>query len=199
MKDEFRTIEAEATAETKIQGSRFIAKVSPVESKEEVESILAALRKEFFNATHHCYAYRLGINGDQFRLSDNGEPSGTAGKPMFAAITKRELTNILVVVTRYFGGTKLGVGRLARAYGEAADLALGRAMIVTKFETEVLRSTFPHSQIGNVMHIVTLTDAQIRDTAYDEEVHLELLVRRSRLLDFKQKLVEATSGNVRFG
>jgi len=209
--DEFRTLDGTAGAETKVQGSRFIERVLPVETKEAAERTVAALRKEFHDATHHCYAYRIGTRGDQFRYNDDGEPSGTAGKPILAAIDKLGLTNVLLVVIRYFGGTKLGTGGLARAYAEAAEAALGRAKVVIQYETESLIAAFPHSQTGNVMHVVSKLAVQIVEKQYVEsvgtpfpkvpfgsgEVHLTLLVRKSSVAALKEDLLAATSGNIR--
>jgi len=197
MTDEYRTIETESLAETKVQGSRFIARSIPAMSKEQAEGILQQIRKQYHDASHHCYAYRVGTSGDLFRYNDDGEPSGTAGKPILAAIDRCELTNLVVVVTRYFGGTKLGTGGLVRAYGGAALEVLRRAEIVTKYETEPLVASFPHSQIGNVMQLVSRTGTEIKDTEYDEEVHLHLKVRKSLKESLVSELINSTGGNVR--
>ena len=197
MDDEFLTVDGTVEAEAKVQSSRFIARVLPVETKQAVDHALASIRKEFHGATHHCYAYRLGPNGDQFRCNDDGEPSGTAGKPILAAIDEARLTNILVVVIRYFGGTKLGTGGLVRAYAEVVQMALGRARIVTRYDVECFTVIFPHDMTGRVMHAVSRFTAHIDETQYDDEVQLSLRVRRSKALELKQELMTATSGNVR--
>ncbi len=113
--DHYHTICAEARLETKVQGSRFIGISLPVRTKEDAAAALKAIKKEFFDATHHCYAYRLGPGGDQFRSSDDGEPGGTGGRPILAAIERRGMSDVMVVVVRYFGGTKLGIPGLGRA------------------------------------------------------------------------------------
>ena len=127
MSDTYLTIGGYARAEIKIKGSRFIAEAMPVARVEAAEKEIAAVCKREFNATHHCTAYRIGPNGDVFRYNDDGEPSGTAGIPILRQIDGRSLTDTLVVVTRYFGGTKLGTGGLIRAYGDAARQVLETA------------------------------------------------------------------------
>ncbi len=197
MTDEYKTIQSEARAETKVEGSRFIATASPVTTKTEADQFIERIRKEFFDATHNCFAYRIGMGSDLFRFNDDGEPSGSAGKPILAAIDKPGLTDIVTVVTRYFGGTKLGVGGLARAYGNAAALALASAQVVTKYKVDVLEASFPHAHISNVMHVVSKIVARIVDTTYDEEVHVNLEIRQSKLEELKSLLVNHTSGNIR--
>ena len=196
MSDSFKTIVRDARVETKVQGSRFIASAHHAATKVESEKFIHSIKKEFFDATHNCYAYRLGTLGDQFRFNDDGEPSGSAGKPILAAIDHKALTDVVVVVTRYFGGTKLGVGGLARAYGRAAELVLTKADQRTKFVLRTMVVTFPHEQIGNVMRALSLHEAKIVDTSYDEEIHLTVEIRVSKAEKFKAALIELTSGNV---
>ena len=196
MVDEFTTINGEAQAEYKVQGSRFCATALPVTTKSQAEEFIAGIRKRFRDATHNCFAYRIGTDGAEFRFNDDGEPSGTAGKPILAAIDKHGLTNILVVVTRYFGGTKLGVGGLVRAYGDATELALLKAEKETRYITLTVKATFPHSQISNVMHVISKVGAKIVDTQYDEDVHTQLEIRLSKAEELKAALVNHTSGNI---
>ncbi len=195
--DEYKTIKEEVQAELKVQGSKFVASASPSITKSGAEEFVARLRKQYREATHNCYAYRCGADGSLFRFNDDGEPSGTAGKPILAAIDKFGLTDAVVVVTRYFGGTKLGVGGLIRAYGDAAELAMASADIQTKYVLESLRVSFPHSHISNVMHVTSRCGARIVDTLYDEEVHLVLEIRKSKAEDLRSLLVNNTNGNVR--
>lgn len=196
--DEYKTINEAVRTELKVQGSRFIASVSPSSTKLAAEEFIARTKKKFHDATHNCYAYRCGTGGTLYRFNDSGEPSGTAGKPILAAIDKAGLTDVCVVVTRYFGGTKLGVGGLIRAYGEAAEQTLSSAEQVTRFVYDTFRASFPHSLISNVMHVASKCGAKIADTIYDEEVHLELVVRRSKAGEFHSQLVDHTGGNIRF-
>ena len=194
--DEFTTIRSKVRFETKVRGSRFIASALSVQSKAEAEEFIEKVRKEFWDASHKCFAYRIGADGREFRFTDDGEPNGTAGKPILAAIDKFGLTDVLVVVTRYFGGTKLGVGGLVRAYGESAELALAKAERITKYKTHLIEATFPHSHISNVMHVVSKLGAKILDTMYDEDVHLRLEVRVSKADELEKALVDHTRGNV---
>ncbi|MBI5471416.1 MAG: YigZ family protein [Ignavibacteriae bacterium] len=198
MHDEYTTIKKKSTAEIKVIGSRFLATAFPIASKHDAEQYLAAVRKEFWDATHNCFAYRMGVEGSQFRFNDDGEPGGSAGKPILASIDKLALTDVLVVVTRYFGGTKLGVGGLVRAYAQAADQALTNAEKLVKYMTQLLVATFPHNQISNVMHVISRHGAQIVDTVYDEEVHVTLEIRLSRVEELRAALVNHTSGNIAF-
>jgi len=196
--DEFHTPARPGHAETRILASRFLADAVPVQSKDEAENYLQGLRKKFHDANHHCYAYRLGSDGQESRSSDDGEPGGTAGKPILAAIDREGLTNALVVVTRYFGGTKLGTGGLVRAYGEAAALALKEAGKKQQLITAPLAFAVAHPKVSQVMHISSRHDARIVQTLYDEEVHFRLEVRRSLVEKLRADLVQGTSGGVRF-
>ena len=196
MHDEYTTVRTETAAEIKVAGSRFMATALPILTKQEAEQFLARIRREFWDATHHCYAYRLGADGTRFRFNDDGEPSGSAGKPILSAIDKCTLTDVLVVVTRYFGGTKLGVGGLVRAYGDATELVLGKADKVVKHITENLVATFPHAHISNVLHVGSRGGAKIVDITYDEDVHATLEIRISRGEELRAALVNHTSGNI---
>lgn len=197
MDDRYTTIEGPKRGEIKVRGSRFVASVHPVTSREEAERVLRGMHREFFDATHQCYAYRLGHDGADFRAVDGGEPSGTAGKPILAAIDRRGFTNILLVVIRYFGGTKLGVGGLARAYGEAASHVLASSTPRICYAMITLRASFPHSMVSPVMHSVGKVGATIEGTEYDEEVHIALRVRASRAHELEAALLEGTRGAVR--
>lgn len=197
MRDHYTTIEAPNRVEIKVRGSRFIASACPVSSREEAEQALAEIRRKFHDATHHCFAYRLGPDGTDFRASDGGEPSGSAGKPILAAIDRGGFSNVLLVVTRYFGGTRLGVGGLARAYGEAAAGVLATATPRLCYAMVTLRASFPHAMVSPVMHAVEKVGAKIEGTEYDEDVHLELSVRASRADELEAALAEGTRGAIR--
>ncbi len=195
--DEYLTIARPIELETKVLSSRFLSLALPIQGRADVDECLAARRKKLHDATHHCYAYRLGIDGNDYRANDDGEPNGSAGKPILAAIEKFGLTNVLVVVTRYFGGKKLGVGGLVRAYNGAAESLLVSSERITKLVLAPIHAAFPHAFVGQVMHVIEGVGAKINDTRYDEEVHLEIHVRRTLAEMLKEKLVSATSGNVR--
>ncbi len=195
--DEYLTIERDARSELKVEGSRFIATARRIAAEKDARQILDSVRKEFFDATHHCYAYRIGSDGTQFRYNDDGEPAGSGGKPILGAIDRASLTGLVVVVSRYFGGTKLGIGGLSRAYGSAAEASLKAAGRVTRYVTETIKAAFPHACVGGVMSVVSRTGAKITDTTYDEEVHLTLEIRKSRAAELRSGLVDQTSGNIR--
>ena len=197
-RDDYTTLRARARAALTVRGSRFLAEAVPVGEKDECDEVVRAVRKEYFDATHHCFAYRLGPDGAQFRTNDDGEPSGTAGKPILAAIDGAELTGVIVVVTRYFGGTKLGSGGLARAYRQAAELALGAGERLTKYTCDVLSVSFPHACVGPVMRAVTAAGGRIASSRYGLDVRMEIEIRRSRAEGLRAALLERTSGAVRF-
>ena len=198
MVDEYATVARVGHAETRVLASRFIADAVPAGMKEEAEEFLRSIRRKFHDATHHCYAYRIGVDGQDSRTSDDGEPGGTAGKPILAAIDREVLTNVLVVVTRYFGGTKLGTGGLVRAYGEAASLAVQQAGREVKLITAPLLVAVDHSRVSQVMHVVSRSGARIAGTRYDDVVHFRLEIRRSRLESLRQELIQATGGGAQF-
>ncbi len=152
--DTYKTITGVAKALFKDKGSKFIAIATPVESEEEVRVRLTELKKEYHDARHHCYAYQLGFDKSAYRVNDDGEPSGTAGKPIFGQIQSKDLTNIMIVVVRYFGGTKLGVSGLINAYRTAARDALDNADIITKTVNEIYELSFDYPLMNDVMRIM---------------------------------------------
>ena len=152
--DTYKTIEKEAGGLFRDRGSRFIATAIPVSGQEEIKTRLEELKKEYHDARHHCYAWVLTPDRQAWRVNDDGEPSGTAGKPILGQINSRELTNILVVVTRYFGGTLLGVSGLINAYRSAAADALNNAEIVERHLTESWLIRFPYETMNDVMRIL---------------------------------------------
>ena len=149
--DFYYTIEKPVTAEFKDRGSKFLAYGFPIQAIGEFKTHLAALKKEHPKAAHHCFAYRLGVDGNNFRVSDDGEPSGSAGRPILGQIDSKELTNLLIVVVRYFGGTLLGVPGLINAYKTASSLVLQNAVILTKPVTKNLKLQFDYPQLNDMM------------------------------------------------
>jgi uncharacterized YigZ family protein len=150
----YYTIEKPSMAEFKDQGSKFIAYAFPIADAGEFKEKLAALKKEHPKAVHHCFAYRLGLDGMNFRVSDDGEPSGTAGRPILGQIDSKQITNVLIVVVRYFGGTLLGVPGLINAYKSAAALSLQLTGIVQKPVLINYRLQYDHTQTHEVMKVV---------------------------------------------
>ncbi|HEX9005857.1 MAG TPA: YigZ family protein [Bacteroidota bacterium] len=196
--DAYMTIGAPARAEIKVQGSRFLAFCYPARTREEALDRLKALRKEYHDATHHCFAYRLGARGEDFRTADDGEPSGTAGKPLLSAIDRRGLSDLMVVVVRYFGGTRLGVGGLARAYAAAAEAVLAAAPAETRYDRISIFLGFGHPLTPRVMRAVNAAGAAVSGSWYDSDAHLEISVRRSAAEALRRSLLEATNGAIRF-
>jgi len=178
--DTYKTIDSKADGLFKDRGSRFIALAIPVTTQEEIKSRLEELRKEYHDARHHCYAWVLSPDRQAWRVNDDGEPSGTAGKPILGQINSRELTNILVVVIRYFGGTLLGVSGLINAYRSAAADALENASIIERHLVERWIVTFPYSAMNDVMKV--LKDDSCNQSAHNysgNDVTLEISFRSS--------------------
>jgi uncharacterized YigZ family protein len=183
-------------SELKVVGSRFIADLYPVSTKEEIESYLERIRKEFYDASHHCYAFRLGANGELIRAADDGEPSGTAGKPILMVIEGAKLTNVLCVVTRYFGGTKLGTGGLARAYADAAKLAVEDAEIRTVYHMKELRLTYAFDDMSGVERMLAKYGAHKLESEYSDDVKMRIAIRELLVKEFSKDLVDVFSGRV---
>lgn len=193
--DEFYTIQEPKESKIKIKGSSFIGNACPAESREQAEQFLAAIQKKYFDATHHCYAFITGFpQAPVFRYHDDGEPSGTAGKPIYQAITGRKLNNLIVVVTRYFGGTKLGTGGLARAYTDSAADVLHRCTIITRIIYKNVRVQFPYDDTSAVMRLISLFDAKINETRYDACTELAVAVRAGTSGEFCAQITEFTRG-----
>lgn len=158
----YQTLATATTAEFRDRGSRFLAFAFPVKSIEEIKAHHKALKAAHPKANHHCLAFRLGHDGTQFRASDDGEPSGSAGRPMLGAIDRTGLTNVMVVVVRYFGGTLLGVPGLVQAYGGVTDAALQGGGIVSHWVEEAFTIECSYAQLGEVLHILKQHEASIR-------------------------------------
>lgn len=193
MTDTYRTIASEATATHKVEGSRFLAEAVPVSRRPEAEERIAAVRSREHDATHHCTAYRLGVEGDDFRYNDDGEPSGTAGPPILRQIDARGLTNTLVVVTRYFGGTELGTGGLMRAYGDAADAALAQAPVAERVVRVPVRLRFAYDDTDPARQVLRQFDTTVQDRAFTDVTELTVGVRASETEAFVEAFTNALS------
>ncbi len=188
-------------AELKVRGSRFIGQAFHAPDLEQVEARLASVRKRYHAATHHCWAARVGgLDRLVERTEDDGEPSGTAGAPILKPLAGRRLHNGLVVVTRYFGGVKLGTGGLARAYSDAAVLALDPAPVETVLLEDTVALTCSWGDMGTVEAVLARAGGKVSGVArsFEDEPHLEIRVRRSAAPSLKRDLVESTAGRVRF-
>jgi uncharacterized YigZ family protein len=151
----------------------------PIDHENEVKPLVENLKKEHFKAVHHCYAYRLGLDRSNFRVNDDGEPSGTAGKPILNTLLSQEITNVLVVVIRYFGGTLLGVPGLINAYKSATIDALAVADIIEKTVNDVYNVSFEFMQMNDVMKVVKEFSLKIRNQTYDNQCTMELECRKT--------------------
>ena len=186
--DTYRSIAAPAKGIYKELGSKFLAFAHPVETEDQAKEILAAVRKEYFDARHHCFAWRLGLTGEPYRLSDDGEPSSTAGRPIHGQLLSQELSDILVVVVRFFGGVKLGVPGLIRAYRTATQDALANARIVEKVAGEHFTLKFGYLQMNDVMKVLKDMGITPLRQSFDLDCSLEVRVRLSQIEDFRKQL-----------
>ena len=186
--DAYRSIAARSEGLFKDNGSRFIALAFPVETEDQVREIVASLRKEYHDARHHCYAYRLGYRGDRFRANDDGEPSGSAGRPILGQIDSMGLSDVLVVVVRYFGGIKLGIPGLIRAYRTSTADALGRAEIVEKVAGKRFRLTFDYLSMNGVMKVLKDLGLSPAGQDFGLQCSLEVRVRLALEEDFRSRL-----------
>jgi uncharacterized YigZ family protein len=193
MNDTYRTLDAPAQASLTVDGSRFVAEARPADSRSAAEDAIAAARARDPDATHHCSAYRVGRAGDVFRYDDDGEPSGTAGRPILRQIDARDLTRVVVVVTRYYGGTKLGTGGLARAYGDAAGAALEAASIVERVVRVPVHVRFDYGDTSAVDRLLNRFDATVDDSRYTDVTELRLGVRASEADAFLDAFTNALS------
>jgi len=189
--DSYLTIEAPAEAASRERSSKFLAYIYPVQDEEGIRERLDALRKRYFDATHHCYAWRLGPRGERFRANDDGEPSGTAGKPILGQLLSNGLTDCLVVVVRYFGGTKLGVPGLIAAYREAAAAAIAAANVAERTVDRRIRVDFPYAAMNDIMRAVKECRPDIRAQRFDNLCTLELSIRESRAGELEERLRKA--------
>jgi len=186
--DTYFSIAAPSKGVYKELGSKFLAFAYPVETEEETKEIIASLKKEYFDARHHCYAWRLGLTGEPFRFNDDGEPSSTAGRPIHGQLLSRELSDILVVVVRYFGGVKLGVPGLIRAYRTATQEALDAATVVEKVAGEHFTLEFGYLQMNDVMKVLKEMGITPLRQEFDLDCRIEVRVRLGQIEDFRKQL-----------
>jgi uncharacterized YigZ family protein len=177
--DEYKTITNPSQGSFRDKGSRFLAFAFPAGNELEVKQQLESLKKQYFDATHHCYAYVLGFDKSAYRINDDGEPSGTAGRPIYGQILSTDLTNILIVVIRYYGGTNLGVPGLINAYKTATAEALGNATIVTRIVREIHQIEYPYEVMNNVMKIIKDENLEVINSEFGMKCVIRLAIRRS--------------------
>ena len=188
MTDEFKTISQTGEGFYSEKRSKFLAFAHHVDSIEEIKSLLDGYRKKYYDARHVCYAYMLGPERETFRANDDGEPSSTAGKPILGQINSQELTDVLIVVVRYYGGVNLGTSGLIVAYREAAADAIAHADIVVRQVEEVVTYSFPYVMMNDVMRIVKEMQPRILSQDYDNTCQIRLGIRKSEADRLRQKL-----------
>lgn len=167
----------------------------PISNQEEAEDIIASFRKKYWDATHNVYAYTLGLNDEVQKFSDDGEPAGTAGRPVLEVIKSKDIKNVLVVVTRYFGGILLGAGGLVRAYGESAAIGLDNSKIIKKVKCDLYQVITDYNMLGKVQWEINQRDLKIKHVEYLENVSIEVFVPVSLNMNFEQFILNLTSGN----
>lgn len=186
--DIYHTIAGPSEGLYKEKGSKFLAYAWPVESEEAIKEHVSELKTRYYDARHHCYAWQLGTDGMNFRANDDGEPSGTAGKPIHGQIRSHELTNVLIVVVRYFGGTKLGTSGLIHAYKTAAADALAQAVVVEKTVNTQFTLRFPYEAMNDVMRVVKEEEPQIIEQSFDLSCVMTLVIRLSQAEQLRSRL-----------
>ena len=188
MTDEFKTIATTSEGYYTEKRSKFLAFAHHVQTTDEVKDIITQYRKKYYDARHVCYAYMLGAERNDFRANDDGEPSSTAGKPILGQINSNELTDILIVVVRYYGGVNLGTSGLIVAYREAAADAISHATIETRQVEEIIKYTFAYPQMNDVMRIVKDMNPRIISQTYDNTCEIVLSIRKSEADLLRNKL-----------
>lgn len=190
----YTTVCGYGTGEIVEKKSRFIAEVFPVVSEDEISAHIEKIKKEYWDARHHCWAYVIGQNPGTERMSDDGEPAGTAGKPILEVIRGRGLIDVLVVVTRYFGGTLLGTGGLVRAYTQAALEGLSHAGILRKVPGVRLKIGTDYTGLGKIQYLLAQREISILDTVYTDRVEILTAAAADMAESLKKEITEGTSG-----
>lgn len=190
LSDSYLTLAGTSEGVFKERGSKFFYFASPVSSEEEIKATLATLRKTYFDASHHCFAWVLGRHGESFRANDDGEPNHSAGDPILGQIRSRQLTHVLIVVIRYFGGTKLGVSGLIQAYKTAASLAIEENEIVEELVKKSLELTFPYPVMNEVRKVIKVHDLEITSQEMSLNCKITLSIRESLIGKVLGKLKE---------
>lgn len=197
MPDQYLSVKETGDGLYKDRGSRFIARAYRVETEEDVKAVLDDLRREFHDARHHCYAYRLGLTAEKYRANDDGEPSGSAGRPILGQLESRGLSDVLVVVVRYFGGIKLGVPGLIKAYRTAASDALDAAGTIVRTASLRYRVTFGYDAMPSVMSTVKDMELKQSNQDFGLECSLDTEVRLTLREDFEKRLADISGVEVK--
>ena len=196
MDDTFKTIAAPAEGTYSEKRSKFLAFAIPVRTQDEVKELVKEYQKKYYDARHACYAYMLGHERKDFRANDNGEPSGTAGKPILGQINSNELTDILIIVVRYFGGIKLGTSGLIGAYKTAAADAIANATIIEKTVDDDVTVFFEYPFLNDVMRIVKEEEPQVIEQMFEMDCKMTLRIRRSKMGRLRSRLEKVETARI---
>lgn len=196
--DTYQTIEKPTESLFRDRGSKFLGFAYPISSENDIKGIVAKLKAEHPKANHHCWAVRLSIDRSVFRVNDDGEPSGTAGRPILNTLLSKDLTNILVVVVRYFGGTLLGVPGLINAYKVATEEALKQAVIIQKTVNDIYTITFDYLQMNDVMRIIKDDNLVVLEQQFDNDSSIQLSIRKTQVEQTLGKLSKVSGIKSRF-
>ncbi|GGQ71064.1 MULTISPECIES: YigZ family protein [Streptomyces] len=198
MQDEYRTVPRAGVHETEINRSRFLCALAPAATEEEAQAFIASVRKRHADANHNCWAYVIGADAAVQKASDDGEPGGTAGVPMLQMLLRRDMRYVVAVVTRYFGGVKLGAGGLIRAYGGAVGEALDHLGTLTRRRFRLATVTVDHQRAGKLQNELRATGREVRDVRYAEAVTIEIGLPDADVDAFRGWLADATAGTAGF-
>lgn len=196
--DTYKTIENPAEGVFRDRGSKFLAYAYPISSENDIKAIVARLKSEHPKANHHCWAMRLTIDRSVFRVNDDGEPSGTAGRPILNTLLSKDLTNLLVVVVRYFGGTLLGVPGLINAYKAATEDALNHSVIISKTVNDVYTISFDYLQMNDVMRIIKEEGLGVLNQQFDNDCSIQLSIRKTQVEQVLFKLNKVNGSQVKY-
>lgn len=196
MDSQFKIVYEAGTSEVIVKKSRFIASVSSVDTEEDANEFIQSIKKKYWDASHNCFAYIIGEDHNIQRFSDDREPSGTAGKPILDIILGQSIHNVVIVVTRYFGGTLLGTGGLCRAYSKAAREGLDSSTIIEKMLGSKLELILDYNSVSKVQYIISQLKITTVSSDYSEVVKLTVIIIEDKMESFKKKITEATSGNI---
>ena len=192
----YKILYKEGEAEISEKKSRFIAHIAPAQTEEEAQAFIEKIKKQYWDARHNCWAYSIGEKQPALRCSDDGEPSGTAGKPMLEVLTGQELHNVVAVVTRYFGGILLGAGGLTRAYTKGASIALKAGGVVEKVQGVKVSLHLDYDMIGKVQYFCGQNNWHIEDTEYTDKVIVHILAEVSVADEIEKEAIEASNGKI---
>lgn len=198
MAEKYFTIDKSVESIYKEKGSKFLSFLYPVSSVDEVKEYLTQLKKKYYDATHHCYAYIIGYDKETFRMNDDGEPSSTAGKPIYGQLQSNDLTNVLLVVVRYFGGTKLGVSGLIKAYKESSAECIALAQIVEKQVKNKYNIYFAYEDMNVVMNILKQNNAEQKNQIFDLNCQIEVLIDKRNITKFESSIPPVSTIRIEF-